>query len=133
VLGALAEVLDDQPLELVLVLNFLRPFTPDVPAALAMAAEIETAARRKVNGIVSNTHLMDETTLDVVREGWEMSRAVASTLGVPVRAVAVEEGVLPDVDDATFGCPVLRLRRSVRPVFDEGPQVPRVGPLFVLK
>lgn len=133
VLGSLADVLHDQPLELLLVLNFRRPFTPDVESAVAMAAEIETAARRKVDGIVSNTHLMDETTLDVVREGWEMSGAVAGRLGVPVRALALEEGVLPDVDDATFGCPVLRLRRAVRPIFDEGPRVPRVGPLFVLK
>ncbi len=133
VLGSLADVLHDQPLELVLVLNFRRPWTPDVPSALVMAAGIQTAARRKVDGIVSNTHLMDETTLDVVREGWQMSREVAATLGVPVRAVAVEDGVLPEVDDATFGCPVLRLRRSVRPVFEEGLQVPRVGPLFVLK
>lgn len=133
VLGSLADVLADQPLDLVLVLNFRRPFTPDVPAALAMAADIETAARRKVNGIVSNTHLMDETTLDVVREGWVMSGDVAARLGVPVLALALEEGVLSQVDDATFGCPVLRLRRAVRPVFEEGPRVPHVGPLFVLK
>lgn len=133
VLGSLTDVLHDQPLEVLLVLNFRRPFTPDVESAIAMAAEIETAARRKVDGIVSNTHLMDETTLDVVREGWEMSDAVAGRLGVPVRALALEEGVLPEVVDATFGCPVLRLRRAVRPIFDEGPRVPRVGPLFVLK
>ena len=63
VLGSIADVLDSQDLDMVLVLNFRRPFTPDVESALIMASEIEGVTGRKLTGILSNTHLMDETTL----------------------------------------------------------------------
>jgi hypothetical protein len=133
VLGSIADVLDFQDLDMVLVLNFRRPFTPDVESALIMASEIEGVTGRKLTGILSNTHLMDETTFDVVKDGFEKASATALAKGLPVKGLALEEAIVPEINDETFGCPVLRLSRAVRPVFDEGPQVRTVGPLFVLK
>jgi RecA/RadA recombinase len=134
VLGSLSDVLAGQDLDLLLVLNFRRPFTPDVPSAVAMARGIEAAARRKVTGIVSNTHLMAETTADVVRDGLRMAREAADALGVDLRAVAVEEGLDRQIAASGPGCEVFPLRRIVQPPLGTTRLVvPRSGPLFVLR
>jgi len=135
VLGSLSDVLAGQDPDLLLVLNFRRPFTPDVPSAVAMARDIEAAARLRVTGIVSNTHLMAETTADIVRDGLRMAREVADALGVQVRAVAVEEGLDRVVAAAEGpGCEVFPLKRIVQPPFGTPRlRVPRSGPLFVLR
>lgn len=133
ILGALSDVLRPADHELVLVVNFRRPFTPDPESAVAMAREIERVSRLKVTGVFSNTHLMDRTTREVVEEGLSMARRTAEALGVPVVGVGVEAGR----EDALVGpgdpgCEVLPLHRIVQPPVD-GPRVPRSGPLFVLR
>jgi hypothetical protein len=134
VLGSLSDVLAGQAPDLLLVLNFRRPFTPDVPSAVAMARDIEAAARLKVTGIVANTHLMAETTADVILDGLRMARETADMLGVDVRAVAVEEGLDREIAAAAPGVEVFPLKRIVQPPV--GPmnlKVPRTGPLFVVR
>jgi hypothetical protein len=134
VLGSLSDVLRPAGADLLLVLNFRRPFTPDVPSAVAMAREITAAARLPVTGVVSNTHLMHDTTPAIVHEGLCMARETAAALGVDVRAVAVEEGHAAALRNASPGCEVLSLRRIVQPpVGTPRLRVPRSGPLFVVK
>lgn len=133
-LGSLSDVLGAAAADLLLVLNFRRPFTPDVPSALAMARGIEAVSRLRVTGVVSNTHLMHETTADIVRDGLRMARETARELGVDVRAVAVEAGSEALAGDAGPGCEVLPLRRLVQPpVGTPRLRAPRTGPLFVVK
>lgn len=132
-LGSLSDVLDDETLAVTLVLNFRRPFTPDVAAAVVMAREIEAAARVKVTGVVSNTHLMGQTTASVILEGASLAAKTAAELCVPLLAVAVEDRMFEAVKDAALPGPVLLLHRFVQPPFDqEGYKVPKSGPLFKL-
>ncbi len=134
VLGSLADVLDDQDPDFLLVLNFRRPFTPDVPSALAMAREIESASRRRITGVVSNTHLMDETTREVLLDGLRLARQTAAKLGVEVRAMGVQEGSRSLLEPSETGCEILPLRRIVQPpVGTPRIRVPGSGPLFVLR
>jgi len=132
ILGALSDVLAPADHDLVLVVNFRRPLTPDPGTAVAMAREIERVSRLRVTGVFSNTHLMDRTTREVVEEGLAMARRTAEALGVPVVGVGVEEGREGDLGPGQTGCEVLPLRRIVQPPID-GPRVPRTGPLFVLR
>lgn len=132
ILGALSDLLGTADHDLVLVVNFRRPFTPDPEAAAAMAREIEEVSRLRVTGVFSNTHLMDRTSREVVEEGLAMARRTAEMLGVPVVGVGVEAGREQDLTPGNPGCGVLSLRRVVQPPI-EGPRVPRSGPLFVLR
>ncbi|MBM4396199.1 MAG: cobalamin biosynthesis protein CbiA [Deltaproteobacteria bacterium] len=130
-LGSLSDLLGRLGVGFDLVLNFRRPFTPDVDSAVAMAREIEAAARLRVTGVVSNTHLMGQTTPAIVLEGCALARETAGRLGVPLAAAVVEERMRDAVDEAALGCPVFPVRRLVQPPFDqEGYRVPRSGPLF---
>lgn len=133
ILGALNDVLAGQPAAFLLVLNFRRPFTPDAASAVAMAREIEAAARLKVTGVVSNTHLMGETTPAVIREGHDLALQTAALLGVPAVGVAVEERWVPHLDRESLKCDVFPLRRVVKPPFEEGGyRVRKTGPVFKL-
>lgn len=130
VLGSLSDVVPRDATECLLVLNFRRPSTPDPAGAVAMVREIEAVGRVPVTGLVSNTHLMDETTTDVIMEGLELSRETAELLDIPVVAVAAAGVVADEVRDLT-DLPVIPLRRIVAPPF-ETPRQRTTGPLFVV-
>ncbi len=131
VLGSLADVLPADETEVLLVLNFRRPSTPDPDRAAAMVRAIETVGRVAVTGLVSNTHLLGETTADIVLDGLAMARATADVVGVPVVAVAVADGLADELAGHELDCPLIPLRRIVRPPFEQ-PRSRTTGPLFVV-
>jgi KaiC/GvpD/RAD55 family RecA-like ATPase len=131
VLGSLADVLPRDETDVLLVLNFRRPSTPDARRAAAMVRAIERVGRVTVTGLISNTHLMDETTTDIMVEGWRLAEETAKLVDVPVRAVAVTESAADDLADHLPGCQLIRLRRIVRPPFEQ-PICRMSGPLFVV-
>jgi len=132
VLGSLADVMPADDSECLVVLNFRRPFTRDPDEATEMVRQIERAARVPVAGLVSNTHLMEHTTSEIVEEGYRKAEETARRLGIEVVAVTVVEGLVSGFDEKIFDCPVMRLRRVVRPPFESSPEQRTSGPLFVL-
>ena len=131
-LGSLADAIPDAETETMLVLNFRRPFTTTVDEAVAMAGEIEAASRRRVSGLISNTHLMGETTPEIVGEGYALAVETGRRLDVPVVAVMVDDATRPLMRDEAFDCPVVTLHRIVKPPFEPPSRGPKVGPLFVV-
>jgi hypothetical protein len=61
VLSSLADVLGDSLHAMLQILNARRPFTETVEGCLKIKNEIEAASRLRVTGLVSNTHLLEET------------------------------------------------------------------------
>jgi len=124
-LGArvLSHLSDDFPPDnytLMMVVNANRPFTSEIEGARKVLGELEEASGLRIGGLVSNTHLMDETEADEVRRGYEFTREMSRQTGVPVLIVAAEsrltddgtgKGVRPD----EFACPLLPLYRFMLP------------------
>ncbi len=117
VLGSLAGRVDPARTDLLFVVNTNRPFAESEQAILAMLREVEAASRMKVTGLVANTHLMDETSLEDVRTGLEVTRALSASLGVPVRFCAVGAAVLAAGSDelASLDAPLLVIERHILP------------------
>ena len=132
VLGSLSDVIPRDDSDCLLVLNFRRPSTPDPRTALKMVREIEAVGRLPVTGLISNTHLMDETTPEVILDGYRMALETARTAGVPLVAVTVSGDVAADIDPESLECPVVTMRRIVRPPFDQSLERRTTGPLFVV-
>ena len=130
VLGSLADVVPASETECFLVLNFARPSTPDVDGAIAMVREIEAVGRLPVTGLISNTHLMDETTPEVIFEGLDRALDTGRSLDIPVVAVATTDVLAGDIE-GHVDPPVIVLRRIVVPPF-EMPRQRTTGPLFVI-
>jgi hypothetical protein len=131
VLGSLTDVLPTTNIEILVVLNFSRPSTPDVTGAVAMVHEIEALARVTVTGLVSNTHLMDETTREIITDGAQLAVETGLALNLPVVAAAVHEEMAASVN-GELPCPAFILKRIVKPPFEVQPQRRTMGPLFVL-
>ena len=98
-----------------MVINSRRPFSANVAEVLAMRQDIEASSRLPVTGLIANSHLVDETTTDIVLEGWELASEVSNTTGLPVRAVAVMDALADDAHLATIDAPLLRLHRHMLP------------------
>lgn len=130
VLGSLADVVPHDETECLLVLNFRRPSTPDPERAMEMVREIEAVGRLPVTGLVSNTHLMDETTPEVITEGLGLALETGDGLQIPVVAVAAAADMAASIE-SLIDRPVISLRRIVAPPFDI-PRQRTTGPLFVV-
>jgi hypothetical protein len=130
VVGSLRGSIPVGETDFLLVLNFRRPFTPDPDSAVQMAREIQVAARFPLTGVFSNTHLMNETTPELVREGLALAQETARRLNLPVVGVAADASLKSQLGAAPLGCPVLYLDRMVMPPHEQPRVHRRVGPLF---
>jgi Mrp family chromosome partitioning ATPase len=132
VLGSVSDAVPSSETDCLVVLNFRRPSTPDAATAAAMVRQIESAARVEVTGLVSNTHLMRDTTPGIVIEGHGLAVEVADALGIPVVAVAATRDVADDLRGHDLGCRILVLDRVVLPPFEQPLKTRASGPLFVV-
>jgi hypothetical protein len=132
VLGSLSDVIPPADTECFLVLNFRRPGTPDPEQAVTVIREIEAVGRLPVSGLISNTHLMDETTPEVVLDGYRRALETARLADVPLVAVSVGEDLVAELDTTEIECPVVSLRRIVLPPFAQDVERRTTGPLFVV-
>ncbi|MBW2526109.1 MAG: cobalamin biosynthesis protein CbiA [Deltaproteobacteria bacterium] len=101
--------------KLLQVINRQRPFTDTVEGCLRMRDQIEHSSRLRISGLVANNHLMDETTPDIIEEGYDFACAVAREAGVPVEMVVVEQRLVQDVRTDRFEPPVLLIDRRMTP------------------
>jgi hypothetical protein len=110
---------------LMMVVNANRPFTSDLAGARKVLSELEDAAGLKFGGLVSNTHLMDETSPDEIRRGYEFTKIVSKETGLPVLMVTaeprlIEGGTNSGIRAEEFDCLLLPLYRFMLPPWKRG-------------
>jgi hypothetical protein len=115
VLGSLAGLADPATTDVLFVVNGNRPFAETPAAILTMLGEIERTARVTITGLVANTHLIDETTADVVDAGLALARDVSHETGLPIRFFAALDSVAAHLDGRASDLPVLPLTRYITP------------------
>jgi len=113
VLGALADMFKDNPVEMLQVINPFRPFTADVEGCLVMRDRIEAASRLKVTGLIGNAHLVDDTRTGDVMQGYELVTAVSKASGLPIAFITATTGLLTEVLDRGITCPILPIERRL--------------------
>lgn len=115
VLAAMAPAFDPQRHHFLFVVNASRPFNDTEEGVCGTIHRIERTTGLSVTGLVSNTHMMDETTTQMVMEGLELTRKVASALAVPVFLVTVMQGVLEEKDQQEIIEPLMIMNRIMVP------------------
>ena len=115
VLGSLADVFTDTPYAMLQVLNAKRPFTETAAGCLKIRSEIEAASRLRITGLVSNTHLLEDTDPATVLEGLRLAREVGKAAKLPVAFVTVNESLRGEFDAEKADCPILWIRRRMLP------------------
>ncbi len=120
VLGSLEDAISGQKYELLLVLNANRPFTSDIKSCLSMISQIEKSSGLKMTGIISNTHLLEDTTPESVINGLTLSIEVSKQIGLPVVFVSALKEVLDKTNFENVNVPVLALDRYLLKPWERG-------------
>lgn len=106
VLAQYKAYLIDGDYDLLCVLNAYREDTSTLLGALSHIRKIEDTVGVKVTGIINNTHLLRETTVEDVMKGQALAMEVSRAMNVPIRYVSALEKVthqLPnDIEGTRF-------------------------------
>ena len=88
VLGAWRDWLFAASYQALFVVNARRPFSGNGESIIHAVQQLAAAARIEVTGLVSNTHLGDRTTREIIQDGDRVIRQAAEQMGLPVAFVA---------------------------------------------
>ena len=113
VLSSLSDAFTPDGYDLLFTLNAYRPFTADVKGTLKVMGEIERAGGLKFTGLISNSHLIEQTTITEVLHGVDLAKQVSEQSGLPVFFVSAVDGVLAQLDARQVPYPVLAINRSL--------------------
>ena len=84
--------------ELWAVVNFRRYETLTLETAREHVEAIQNELQIKVTGLVNNTHLLRETTADIVREGYEKAKVLSEEMNIPLLFTCYPAGIVqPEV------------------------------------
>jgi hypothetical protein len=115
VLSALADAFHNQPVDMLQVINPLRPQTDTPEGCLRMRAAIEAASRLKVTGWIGNAHLLDATTADIVRQGYQFTERLARISRRPLKFITAPSHLAQSAALGEVACPILPIRRQLVP------------------
>ena len=93
-LGRYKQFFDNADYEMSLVVNTRRPLSSTVSEIIEMKQNIEAASRLLVTNIIADTNIADETTKEIIEQGYTLISEAALKLGLPVKYV-----VSPFYDD----------------------------------
>ena len=111
--GSFAPAGKDEVLRLIMVVNAARPVTSSLPLILAYLDEFGP-----VDGLINNTNLGEETTVELIQEGAWLVTAAARQAGLPVLATTALRPFARKLGPADrMGNPVRPLERYMSGAF----------------
>ncbi|MBE5816623.1 MAG: hypothetical protein E7315_02725 [Clostridiales bacterium] len=93
VLGVYKEIIKRVGYEMYVVVNTMRPFTDTKEKIIKYTRDISRSSGLEVTGYISNTNLADETTADIVWNGYDILNAASKDMNIPIKYIAVQKGV----------------------------------------
>ncbi len=102
--------------ELWIVVNFRRYETRDVESSREHVEAIQNELRMRVTGLVNNTHLLRETTPDIIREGHEKAQALSDEMNIPLLFTCYPAGIISPKDVQEIS-PLRPLSLYMRPAY----------------
>jgi hypothetical protein len=124
VLGALADALKDQAVQMLQVVNPLRPQTQTVKDCLRIRGAIESAAGLPVTGWIVNAHLIDDTTATTIAAGYRFGQQLSGLTGLPLVCLTAPPALLAVASELAADCPVLAIRRQLVPPWQTADPLP---------
>lgn len=115
VLSIFSEDIKKRGYNFYLVINIKRPKTEDIEGNLKMLKEIEENSKLTVNGIISNTHLMDETTPEVVLEGYEMAKKISKEKNLPIWKVVMTKKIAKKIPKNLIDTDIFTIEQYLLP------------------
>jgi len=86
-LGRYKQFFDKADYEMSLVVNTRRPLSKTVDEIAEMKENIEIASRLSITNLIADTNLADETTKEIIEEGFKTVSSAALKLDLPIKYV----------------------------------------------
>jgi len=96
---------DEEHLKIFLVINTSKFETRDVESILEyidFSSGLNKKPWKKFSGLISNTHLSDETTVEDIKRGYEILKEVSHQTGIPIKAIGADERFKKDFPEAEY-------------------------------
>ncbi len=106
----------EKNLKIYIVINTAKFETSDKESIIDYLKFSEGEVKRewkKFSGIISNTHLGDETTKEDVIKGYEKLKTAALEVGLPIIAIGVDSGIKDKFDDTYDGVDIWTYNRMM--------------------
>ncbi len=119
-LGSLTVADKTNDFDMLLVVNSRRPATENVETAIATMKRIEYTAGLQFTGLISNSHLIDETDFEIIKEGYDLVKKLSKETDLPIKFISAKENILQNSGINKFKCPILPLTRSMLKPWERG-------------
>lgn len=103
VLGRFSDLLNPDEYDMFCVVNANREKTQTAQEVIDHIRSIENASKLKVTGLINNTHLVRETTIDDILRGQELVKEVSKLTNIPIRYVTCLESLIPQLPNSIEG------------------------------
>ncbi|MFT9598224.1 hypothetical protein [Mesobacillus sp.] len=100
--------------EVLFILNANRPYVSTLQGAVETLQKIEKASRLKVTGIINNSNVGSETTIQDVEKGLTLSKELSYTLGIPLMNTMVPQHLSAEIAGIEAESPVKVISRYLK-------------------
>ncbi|WP_045523125.1 hypothetical protein [Neobacillus niacini] len=100
--------------ELLFVLNANRPYVSTLEGARDTIEQIEKAARLKVTGIINNSNIGFETSMEDIHNGYELSSSLSDMLSIPLLYTTISVDLEKDATYFAKSHPVMFIKRFMK-------------------
>ncbi|SHK26297.1 ATP-binding protein [Tepidibacter formicigenes] len=97
VVGRFSHLLKENEYDMFCVVNANRQETATVEGVLKHIEQIEEASNCKVTGLINNTHLVRETTVEDVLRGQELVKEVSKIKNIPIKYISCLEEIVKNL------------------------------------
>lgn len=97
VLGRFSHLIEQGDYEMFCVINANREQTQNANDVIKHIKSIENASKLKVTGLINNTHLVRETTIEDILKGQDLAKEVSKLTNIPIRYVTCLESLIPQL------------------------------------
>jgi MinD-like ATPase involved in chromosome partitioning or flagellar assembly len=113
-LGRYRKYLKQSKYDMFFVVNANREQTATTEGVIHHIKSIEAVTQAKVTGLINNTHLLRETTVEEVLKGQKIVEDVSKKLDIPVRYVSTLEKVAQQLSDETIEGEIFPIKMYMR-------------------
>lgn len=100
--------------EMLFVLNGNRPYVSTLEGATDTIKRIEEASRLKMNGIINNSNIGSETTLDEIKKGLELAQLISEKTQIPILYTTISSHLKEESINFAIQNPVFYIQRYMK-------------------
>ena len=103
-LGRYKRFFENANVDVSLVVNTRRPLSASVEEIIEMKENIELSSRLSVTDLIADTNISDETTKEIIEEGYKVVKEVSEQLNIPIKYVvsAIDGDFTEEVKNKLF-------------------------------